>query len=97
ASDWSSDVCSSDLSVTFPNRVRRSISFQSFFYGDRSLDRPRVYVQAEFLPNQLRQLARSNGLASDEVFLNKLQYWALELVRAAWPPLLRYEPSDPRF
>src|SRR6266436_10420574 len=68
-----------------------------FFYGDRSLDRPRVYIQVEFLPDQLCQLARSNGLASDKLFLNKFQYLSLELVRAAWSPLLRHEPGDPRF
>src|SRR6266481_1833301 len=73
------------------------MSSRSFFYGDRALDRSWVYVEAEFLPDQLRQFARSNGLARDKMLLDKYQRCALELVRAAWPPLLRHQPSDPRF
>src|SRR6201988_714853 len=42
----------------------------SFFSGDRSLDRPRVDVEVEVLPNQLRELASSHGLARNELLLD---------------------------
>src|SRR5262252_10315675 len=43
----------------------------SFFSGDRSLDRPGVDIEAELLPNQLRDLARSHGLARNELLLDE--------------------------
>ena len=44
-------------------------SSRSFFSCDRSLDRPGVDVEIEFLPDQLRQFARSHGLARNQLLL----------------------------
>src|ERR1051325_71492 len=69
----------------------------SFFSGDGALDRPGVDVEIEFLPNQLRELASSHGLAGNELLLDECQclaskfMWttgtALRGTSAATPPL----------
>ena len=62
-------------------------SSRSFFSSDRSLDRPGVDVEIEFLSNQLREFARSHGLARDELLLDERQCLALKFMRAAWTAL----------
>jgi hypothetical protein len=39
-----------------------------------------VNVEVEFLPNQLGKLARSHGLAGDELLLDKCQCLVLKLM-----------------
>src|SRR5438552_3369884 len=68
-----------------------------FFYGDCSLDRPRVDIEIESLPDLLGQLARSNGLARDQLLLDKCQHRTPYLVRAAWTPLPGHQAGDPCF
>jgi hypothetical protein len=48
-------------------------SSQRFFSGDRPLDRPWVDRQAEFLPNQLCQLACPHRLARHKLLLDERQ------------------------
>ncbi len=57
-------------------------SAHGFFYAHRSLDRPGMKIEIEFLSYLLGQLTRSNRLARNHVFLNKLEHCALHLVRA---------------
>ena len=54
-------------------------------------------VEVEFLPNQLRQFARSHGLARDELLLDERQHLALKLMGTAWTALLRYQSGDAGF
>ena len=70
--------------------VRLHSSSRSFFSGDRPLDRPGVYVEIEFLPDQLCQFARSHGLARDELLFDERQYLALQFMGTAWTALLRH-------
>jgi len=46
-----------------PNALPRRASAYGFFYSHRSLDRPRVDIEIESLPDLRRQLAGSNRLA----------------------------------
>ena len=67
-----------------------SSSSRRFFSSDRSLDRPGVYVEVEFLPNQLCEFARPHGLARDELLFDERQCLALQFMGTAWTALLRY-------
>src|SRR5436305_4814688 len=72
-------------------------SSRSFFSGDCSFDRPGVDVEVELLPDQLRELARSHGLARDELLLDKRQRLPSKLVRTARTALLRRQSSNAGF
>jgi hypothetical protein len=52
-------------------------SSRRFFSGDRSLDRPGVNGEVEFLSNQLRQLACPHGLTRNELLLDERQRLSL--------------------
>src|SRR5947207_11283054 len=68
------------------------------FFLRRPLARSSSGVRSSRIPAEPTSPARALEWACQRRgVLNKLQYWALGLVRAAWPPLLRYEPNDPRF
>ena len=75
-----------------PLRAPRIIG--RFFSTERSLDRPRMYLDAELLPEQLRQLPSPDRLARNEPLLQKCQDLALDLVRAAWTSLLGHDTRD---
>src|SRR5581483_483579 len=66
----------------------------SFFSGDRSFDRPGVDVEVELLPNQLRELASSHGLARYQLLLDERQRLPPKLVRAAGAALLWRQSSN---
>jgi hypothetical protein len=72
--------------MSAPLTQRCAASPQSFFYY--ALDRPRVDIEAKSLQGLFGQLPRSNWLASDHLFLDKLEHFALHLVRPLWAPLL---------
>jgi hypothetical protein len=54
-------------------------------------------IESKFLQDLFGQLARSNWLASDHLLLDKLEHFALHLVRPLGAPLPGYQPGDPRF
>src|SRR6516225_3339714 len=58
---------------------------QGFFYY--ALDRPRVDIETKFFQNLVGQLTGPNRPASSHLFLDKLQHFALHLVRPLWAPL----------
>jgi hypothetical protein len=49
-----------------------------------------MYVEVEFLLNQPGKLARSHGLACDELLFDERQCLALKFMGAAWTALLGY-------
>src|ERR1700733_14314498 len=69
----------------------------SFFSDDRSLDRPGVDVEAEFLPNQLREFARSHGLARNELLLDECQCLASKFMRTTRTAFPRHQSSNTAF
>src|ERR1700722_8798493 len=66
----------------------------AFFSGDRPLDRPGVYRQVEFLPDQLCQVACAYRLARNELLLDEHQRLALQLVGAVWTALARHQSGE---
>jgi len=49
-----------------------------------------VYVEIELPPDQLGKLARSHGLACNELLFDERQYLALKFMGTAWTALLGY-------
>jgi len=69
-------------------------SSRLFFSADHALDRSRMHINAKFLLDQLRQVARPDRLARRKLCSEKGQLFGLDLVWTAGASLLGHQPRN---